>query len=301
MFDFVTPLKGSLATLAFFDIFDRPLSLDELQKWSLGEKFSLEDLKQKISGFSESDGDFVFLKGRKEIVASYLAQEKLRQKFDQRVAKFVPLLRFIPFVRMVAVCNSVALGTVDQRSDIDLFIVTEKDRIFLSRVLATLFFHVLGIRRHGAKIVGRFCLSFYVSESAMNLKPLLLDPYDIYFAYWFLTLQPMVGGDLFEHFFAENDWIDQYFLEVETRKNVLPQRVNWLQSVFELFLKGKFGDWIESKLAKFFIARHQQRKTTLSDQSSVVVSSQLLKFHNIDRREDFRVKFENRLKELGFV
>ncbi len=53
---------------------------------------------------------------------------------------------------MVAVVNSLAMHASDTDSDIDLFIVSDPNRMWLVRILSTFIFHILGVRRYGSKI-----------------------------------------------------------------------------------------------------------------------------------------------------
>jgi hypothetical protein len=55
-------------------------------------------------------------------------------------------------------CNS-------EDSDIDLFVVTEKNRLWLVRILITIIFSVLMVRKTKTKHKKRFCLSFFVTTS----------------------------------------------------------------------------------------------------------------------------------------
>ena len=68
---------------------------------------------------------------------------------------------WIPGLRMVAICNSLSMYASDADSDIDLFVVTEKNRLWFVRILMTIVFQILGVRRHGNHVAKRFCLSFF--------------------------------------------------------------------------------------------------------------------------------------------
>ena len=60
-----------------------------------------------------------------------------------RAQKYIPWISWIPGMRMVAVCNSLSIYASDSESDIDLFIVSDPDRIWLVRGLVTMIFHLL--------------------------------------------------------------------------------------------------------------------------------------------------------------
>jgi len=205
----------------------------------------------------------------------------------EKAWKYVPMLRFLPGVRAVAVCNSVAMGTATEDSDIDLLIITDSKKLWTARVFCTIFFHLLGLRRHGKKIAGRFCLSFFITESAMNFERIALLPRDPYLAFWISTLHPIFGRDVFlrlaeknRNFVKKNAGIPLLFLEKireEPKKRPFFQR--FLEKIFE-------KQW-EYVLKKIFLPRAIRKKRKLKDDSGIILSEHILKFHNSDKRKEF--------------
>src|SRR3989338_10492249 len=114
-----------------------------------------------------------------------------------KVGRYVPFLRIVPFLKLVAVCNNLAFGKVKEKSDIDLFIIAKSGRLFTVRILVTGILHCLGVRRHGKKIAGRFCLSFFVDDKNLNLEPIAIDK-DVYLAYWIKNIRPVLDDGIAE-------------------------------------------------------------------------------------------------------
>jgi len=231
-----TPQYAILATLRFFAIWQHPLNLAELKKFLLKFDLSEKELKtlcNEIPEVLERDGFYTVLSPRSPAGGSNSPTDKegeleggkipdpftLRQQrkplLEKRLKKahrYLPFLRFIPFIRAVYVCNNLSFGIATETGDIDLLIVTEKNHIFLARFLTTIFLHLLGVRRHGQKTTDRFCLSFYVTEDNLDFSPIALrSPTkpaagdqqlstfnfelstidDIYLAYWTYSLLPI--------------------------------------------------------------------------------------------------------------
>jgi hypothetical protein len=208
-------------------------------------------------------------------------------KFFGRIRRYFFLYRCLPFVRMVALCNAVAMGTADENSDIDLFFIVKKGRIFLARTIATLFFHMLGIRRHDNKVKGRFCLTFFVTEDNLNLDKIKIrDGDDIYLKYWILTLQPLSGGDVYIKFMQANDFVGAGYC-LDDKKGRIKAALEWLIDLFG-------GDFLEKKLRQIHLKRLKRR--TFGNQANIVVSDEMLKFHNIDMREHFANEYEKRIR-----
>ena len=275
------------STLAFFALFGRRLSLDELKSNFMGGAPSdLSDIAN-YHFIEKINGTF----GLKTVEYKDFS-EKLSDIFWLRVFKFVRLAQFIPFIRMIAVCNNLALGTVNEDSDIDLFIITSKNRIFLARTLITLFYHLLGVRRHGDKVKARLCLSFFVSEEGLDLKNTLIEN-DIYFYYWFKSLKPIFGSNTLKIYKDANKWIDSLFPNFQFDSIYLydSRFLIMVRRCCEFLLNLGFAQIFEILLSWIHVNRFNTKKTEFSSDSSIVISKTMLKFHNLDRRKYYRDKW----------
>lgn len=292
-----------LATLAYFDLFDYPLTLEELHRYFLGE----QPVPRELKLFLEEHGDIIgsqdgyyFLRGRDLIVVTRDEREKNSLRFWKKVRRYLPFIQFVPFIRMVAVCNTMAINNATTGSDIDLFIVAKPGRLFFVRFLTVALFSVLGVRRHGTKTAGRFCLSFYCDETVMDLESIQTGADDVYLPYWILTMKPLYGRDTYEKFAKANVWIARYFGRTLSLAHDFwsPNVLRFLAWLKEFLWRGKLGDLIEKRLMNSQMKRHRSNLASLPSGASVVVSEHMLKFHNIDRRKDIAVRFEARLREL---
>lgn len=287
------------SALCFFDIFDYPLSLREihhyLMKIEVSEK-ELFDFLEKENRIGYVHG-YYFLEGRDAIVDIRFAKHKIALKYWAKVNFYLPFIQLIPYVKMVAVCNTLAFNNPTDDSDIDLFIVTAKGKIFLTRILVTVLFALLGVRRHGQKIAGRFCLSFFVSENGLDLKSIYTQRDDIYLLYWFMTLRPFYGEKTFQDFIAANRWVEDYFpYGFNVNKNVFKSGSRILalwRAVLEFVLNLSFANFIEKHLHKMQLKRHHHNQKNLGEKADVIINEKMLKFHNIDRRKEFAQKFQS--------
>ena len=100
--------------------------------------------------------DYYVLNGRDKLVDIRKARKFIAEKFWGRTRQYGQYIVKVPFVKMVAVCNSLAYDNATEQSDIDLFIVIEKGRMWIARFLITLILQFHGVRRHGNKIAGGF-------------------------------------------------------------------------------------------------------------------------------------------------
>jgi hypothetical protein len=290
------------ATLAYFDIFDWPLTVDEIARyllWATADKKELWVFLNNDPGI-QRHGDFYFFLGRRAVVEVRREREAVASRYWRKTAKFAPLLQMVPFVKMVAVCNTLATNNTDKDSDIDLFIVTAKNRLFLARTITTLFFALIGIRRHGKKIAGRFCLSFFVSEDSLNLENIKIGTRDIYLPFWILTMKPLFGEEVYAKVVAENSWIQRFFPRPAESREFLPKSgfLRAFGRVQEFIFGKKVGDKLEAWLSKYHKERHQRRLGELGAASSVVVNDSMLKYHNVDKRAEIAERFAKKVEEV---
>ncbi|MEK7673351.1 MAG: hypothetical protein AAB373_05720 [Patescibacteria group bacterium] len=214
--------------------------------------------------------------------------EELEKNLWRKIDYYLKFLRFVPFLRMVAVCNNLAFGRVNKHSDIDLFIVARAGRLFMVRTFVTCILHVLGVRRHGKKVAGRFCLSFFVDDSRLNLERIALNQ-DVYLAYWIKSLQPILDDGVSREFFAKNGWIERYLSDERLLARFHSTlKFGKAQGFFERILDGGFGNFIEKILKKWQLKRAGKKLLLAGEKSSLIVDEHILKFHNLDRRKLFR-------------
>lgn len=299
--------EACYSTLVYFDLFDFPLNFEEIRTYFLGKQPAADDLKtfldnDKNVGFKDG---FYFLKGRENIVAIRKERNAVSELYWKKARFFLGLVRILPFIKMIAVCNTLAFHNATKNSDIDLFIVAKEGRLFIVRFLTVFLFSILGVRRHGEKIAGRFCLSFYVTDEFLNLKPVQLGADDIYLPFWIITLRPVCGLATYKKFLSENAWASEYFggRAVGPGLNIMKTAIvaKIISAFFEFLLNGKLGSMVEEKLRKIQFKRHQVNLSKFGQESSIIVTEKMLKFHNVDKRHEIARKFKTNLRNLCLV
>ncbi|QQR83776.1 hypothetical protein IPJ72_01025 [Candidatus Peregrinibacteria bacterium] len=163
----MTIKQSILKTLGFFDLFHYPLTAEEVMDYLYKNqkpihikevKGILNELKteEKVDQIHE----YWFLKGRESNLETRKRNSLISKGLWQKVHHYAGYMVHIPFIRMIAVCNTLAYENANAESDIDLFIVVKPKRLWTARLLITGLLQFFGVRRHGAKVAGRFCLSF---------------------------------------------------------------------------------------------------------------------------------------------
>jgi hypothetical protein len=293
--DTISLHEAIVAEVAFFDIFDTALRIDELQKYLYrwDNSPSEDDIRAAVRGLDgmvRCHRGLYCLKDRDAVCEKRGEHQKRTDKLLRRVKLYCRFLKYVPFVRFVGVCNTVAFGAPDEQSDIDLFIVVKNDRMFMTRLLITALFQLFGVRRHGQQIARRFCLSFFVTQRGMDLHDIQLNRDDVYLYYWLRTMRPVLGNmKVYKRFLKLNGIPERFH-----HKKMLISGRRW-NYFMEWLLGGYIGDFFEKMLGTWQKKRALKKKIALEDSSGIVISDDMLKFHNIDRRQEFYNRWQERV------
>ncbi len=261
-------------TLLYFDAQEHPLTLLEIQKYLLRtepeqQAASLSEIVTTINQMPdrvEHDGGFYFLPGKK-----HFAQKRLENNFTEtqrykRASKFLPYLRFVPFISGAAVSGSVAISNSKQGSDIDLLVLTKPKRIWLARIFLSVYFQARGMRRHKQHIADRFCLNHYVNESKV-----IDQEKNVYTAVEYVSLIPFFGGDKILEFQKNQQWIVDFLVQTNFVEAKTP-RPSFFKKMVEALFNNQIGDLLEKYLGKL-----QAYRITLQD--SIIITEDELAFH----------------------
>jgi predicted nucleotidyltransferase len=279
--------KNILQTIIYYDILDFPLTTFEIWKYLIAEKkyglgeiidaLECDEVKKHIEEFR----GFYFVRGRKNLVARRIQNEKNsieKHKIAEKVARW---LRFAPFVRMVAMTGTLAMKNCEKDSDIDFFVVLEKGRIFTGRLLVTLTAYFLGRRRHGRKIKNRICLNYFAATDGLEI-----ERKDLFAANEYSFIFPLFGFGIYKKFIEANiGWLEKfkpnfvcgelkpakYFVEVSPRQRAA-------RSFFESLINLFWGDRIEAWLKRKQIARIERNPLTAKSGAYVVANDRNLIF-----------------------
>lgn len=290
-------------TLVYFSYFGYPLTIFELWKYLYrpSQVWKFDEVVGAVGAWSltcpvpiESHDGFYGLPDEKHGDVTAQVNER-HDRYLDAVRKYRRLkwvlwhLRCLPFIRGVAVCNTLAFHHTKLESDIDLFVITSPGRVWTTRFLVISPLRLLKLRPREAKR-DPVDISFFVTESALNFDKLQLQPDDPYFTYWLATLRPVIDrGGIFDRLILENSvtlsalpnthslhsMADRSFSEASQKKTYLTEK--W----FEKLQRAKFPKDICD------LQNHDSR---------VVVSDNVLKFHKNDRRLEIRDYLEAKMK-----
>ena len=311
-----------LAVLAFSDLFDFPLTAEEIWRnlffparrdVSFFDVLDLLENNPEIRARAEFYRGFYFLKGKRENVNLRLDRYVIAEQKYTYAKKIIRMLGSLPFVRMVCVCNSLGWSNARDESDIDFFIIAESGHLWTARLLCTGLMQCIGARPQKHHIKDTVCLSFFASDDALDLSSLFLEEKDslpdIYFLYWIPHCVPIYdSGGVYERFWRANEekvlfalpFAACYDTNERRRVRIFGVRM-MMKNFFEICVRifGNIAEYV-ARWIQIHILPQNLREIVNTD-TRVVMNDRVLKFHQEDRREEIRERFVEKLKELGVV
>lgn len=210
-------------SVSYHNIFDFPLTKEELVRWKIGKQFSIFDLRNQLCcQFPiEHNGDYFFVKGRESIIKTRLLREEISVKKLKIAQKASEILSRIPTVLMVSITGSLAMKNSSKESDIDLMIVVKKNTLWLSRlvILVILFLLHIPVRRSwDLHQSNKLCLNMWMDESDLIWEK---SDRNLYTAHEIAQIVPLVNKDkIYERFLYQNKWILDFWPSAVIIKNL---------------------------------------------------------------------------------
>ncbi len=200
----------------------------------------------------------------------------------------VRYLKMLPWVRSVCLCNTTALGQARDQSDLDFFIICRAGSIWRTRFFATMPFKILNARP-GERAVDPVCLSFFITDEALNLQSLSLDEDDPYLRHWLLSLMPLTDDGVLADFWEQNRELRRRhtFAKpwIALQQSPLPGAVSSKKPALSSSI---FEKW----LRQLQTVRFPKEIAQIANQDTrVVINENVLKFHVTDNRKFFRDKY----------
>jgi len=195
-----------LKTLAYFDIFDYPLSQNEIQNLlqeDVDDSIFVEAIKRLVLDEIVFSLDGFFALHNKPATVEKRLQGNMRaRKLLPTARKIGSFLFKFPYVRGVAISGSLSKNYSDKKGDIDFFIITKANRLWIARTILHLF-------KKTTFLVGRqhyYCMNYFVDEEALSIQER-----NVYTATEVITLLPVAGPAAMDKFFEENAWSKELF------------------------------------------------------------------------------------------
>lgn len=218
-------LKSSeILSVIYHDIFNYPLSQDDLVKWRVGKTMPF---KKKEITFKKK---YFLVKGREEIIAKRISREKA-SSYKIKIAKKASMfLSYIPSVKFVGITGALAMKNADKHGDIDLFIITKSGQLWLTRLISYVVLFVGGFKTRNPGNTDekdKLCLNMWLDEDHLSWN---VRDRNIYTAHEVLQIVPLYNkDDCYNKFLYINKWAQIFWpnaSKIKVYKSSNPSRGN---------------------------------------------------------------------------
>jgi hypothetical protein len=283
--------RAIIKTLLYSDIFSYPLTENEIFERLEVPCDDIDSIRCELKQLTESQTifrfeDFYTLRDDVSLAIRRSAGNKMAKEVMPRAVRRSRLIFSFPFVRAVMISGSLSKDFMDQKGDIDFFIVTEPGKVWLTRGLLALFQRIVLFNSHKY-----FCVNYYVDHDHLEL-----DERNIFTATELITLKPMCGNEYYDKLIDENEWIRDYY----PRFNILKHKSNpsfawWPKRLTEILLRpfsSRLDSFVMKKLTERAIRIHGHRFEKCDFDIAFKATPYLSKNHEGNYQRKITDKFE---------
>lgn len=302
-------MKGALRALTYADLFDFPLTEEELwrrlirpskisrQKWKKGLVSWV--VRKKIG---EKKG-YYFLPGKERNVAKRQREEKSWLSKFALAQKAANLLKEIPVVYFVGLTGNLALGTAQADDDIDLMIIAAPGTLWLARLWIYLILVLndarwlisskaknklrLSVRCPSEKSApDKLCLNLFLDSNDLGME---IASQNLFIAHEIAFIRPLVNKkQTYERFLIANRWTRKFLPNAFSLK---PVRTCVPQGVVLASLRGIFFKFFNYPC--FWLQRFYMRGKPLAKKVSLTQAF----FHPRDQSRRIMYRFIARCRK----
>lgn len=251
-----------ILTLAYFDLFKFPLTVDEIIKFSKITAVQKDLCNEAIMQLLEQNivfkhGPYFSLIDDDKLEHRRVNGQKNANALMLKANTYAGLIHKFPFVRSVCISGSLSKGCVDEQGDIDYFIITEPRRLWITRSMLIAFKKIFLLNNHKY-----FCVNYFVDTEHLNIPDK-----NIFTATELLTLLPMSGFEVYNNLIKENQWAFTYLPNAQTElQHQVKNTEGILKRLLENIFKGNWGDWLDTHLMKLTIKKWRAKFKSFNDE-----------------------------------
>ena len=238
--------QSVIKTLLYYDIFNYPLKAAEVYRFLPTNSVRPNDVEEALGQLCNSQlvfrfDEFFSIQNNVENIIRRKKGNAFAQKSSSIAVRRAKLIANFPFVRAVFASGSFSKGYMDDKSDLDFFIITSPGRLWIARTFIVLFKRLFFLNSHKY-----FCCNYFIDTDHLEI-----EEKNLFTATELATLIPLQGTSLYSRMMSHNHWLLNFFpnYEIKTVENTTPIETSSFKLVLENILKGK----IWNPLEKFFM------------------------------------------------
>lgn len=290
--------KAILKTLLYSDIFDFPLTIDEITKNLISKtpiskteiSETLKTMEDRVIGRK----GFYCIRGRARIIDERLSRMKNVAR-KMKIAVWVSkILSFIPTISFIGVSGRLSHLDAYADDDIDLIIITRKNSLWVTRLILLMALEALNVRRKKTEKTAKnkICPNLLLDETALSWQRAKRD---VYTAHEILNILPLYNkNNTYEQLLKANKWVKDfyanYFLGKPTVFPVTRPRKYLTIKIMSILLTAPFIELISRKFSSIYM------RSAITNE---VISKNFAAFHPQDVRPNVLALYNEKLAGIA--
>lgn len=213
--------------MGYFDYFKYPLNKTQIflfSKVRISSDQELDNALEELIGAKkiEHKNGYFSLQHIDDYLSKRLEGEDRFLELENRINKSCKRLSHFPFVKFVGLSGSLSKGYAPPNADIDLFIITQKNRLWICRTL-------LHLMKKASFLKGSqhwYCMNYFIDETA-----LAIEEQNFFTATELSTLKPKVDTQEFYNALISHNigWINKELPNYTQQfyGSILPAKLSW--------------------------------------------------------------------------
>ncbi len=233
--------------LLYYDIFSYPLTAEEVYFNCQQQGIQQQDVTTALGILKEDNylkkiGIYFSINKDNKNIQKRFKANALAQKYLPKAYQMSQFIAQFPFVRGICLSGSISKNVMAEDGDIDYFIITEPQRLWIARTFLVVFKKIFLFNSHKY-----FCVNYFVDTNSLEI-----EEKNLFTATEIVTLIPTYNSSLYHQFQQANEWRRQYYPNYPLRATdkVGNGGEGSIKKALEWLLKGRFGDWLDSFFMK---------------------------------------------------
>lgn len=269
------------------------MNLGEIKRYLPGLKHNSGDveglleilLREKII---HQIGSFYSLQDNVGLIQERTESEIRAKKYMEKAIKNAQLIASFPYVEAVFISGSLSKGVIRADGDIDYFIITAPNRLWVCRSLLILYKKIFLFNSHKY-----FCLNYFIDSQHLEI-----EDKNIFTATEIASLIPLKGNGIVKAFFDANQWVFSFLPNISFPESGHAQKVesNFLRRGVESILGNKLGDFLDKKSLGMTLTYWSKKFQNFDKQAFMLAfksKSYISKHHPGNFQEKVLMRFSN--------
>ncbi len=289
-----------IRTLLYYDIFNYPLNSEEVFRFLGINHIDESIVVSRLLNLKERQIIFQFdnfftLKNSQAVVDRRVKGNIEAEKYLVLAEKKGKLISKFPFVRAVLASGSLSKGYMDENSDLDFFIITAPQRLWIARTLLVLYKRLFLFNSHKY-----FCVNYFVDEDHLEI-----EEKNLFTATELATVIPLYGSTQFENLHRANAWVKDFFpnynpkriVDVPVSKASLGKRI--MEKLLNLFFANTLEKYFQYKTVSRWKSQYQQNYSATDFKVAFKSKSYASKNHPRNYQKKIMELYTEKLKSSG--